>query len=554
MVLLKKARPPRHGLSVRLAIIASLSCVMMSCRHHHWMCVSCHHHWMCVSCLRACMPSPAFLPPPPFIFDPRHSQRFSLVKNEGSLLALTSLYLFLTCNRVINKTPRLSKRVSFILREREIKKRMTFANPPLEKHTLSRILMSNSTSPTLPPNNNNNNNNNNSSSNSSSSTNNNNNNNYTGSIRTSNNSKAIKQHIGMMIESLKQLPRSSNTSNNTKTTTKNAAASASAASNIPSYPEEGSFQAVVERLEDPSKQVAYLMLGAAEVIPGFNVRKTHPYSYFFYKKKGYKHVFQANKTLIVQEIKRRRPDAKPNQNNRSNEELMEMLVERWPLSSRDRAYVIEMEREYRQVLLEALNPKEVTNLDEWDKITSATAKAAATATTTTTAKGTSATSTTTPQKRPAEETQALDTPVRTSRRMVSDSGSTAVTTVTTAATGSGIHDDDDDWNATTSSSKTTAIVVLQSLLNNVIYSNLANVIESLKRERFELKMKQLQLQQQQQEEGSLKEKEKEKETKKNKDQQQQQQLIEQRLEEIEKSIKIHQDKMAKERTGTEHVI
>lgn len=263
-------------------------------------------------------------------------------------------------------------------------------------------------------------------------------------------------------------------------------------------PEEGSFQAVVEGLEDPSKQIAYLMLGACEAIPGFSVRKTHPYSYFFYKKKGYKQVFQANKNMIVQEIKRRQPDAKPNQNNRSNEELMEMLVERWPLNTRDKTYVVDTETEYRKVLLGALNPKDILHVDELAQMAAAASTPSSTAAIPPGAN----------RKRPAEE--CIDSSNPSSRRMVSDSIPGTYASISGGTSGA-------------SSSSAAAEQDLGALIGRLASSNVINVLEKLKKERFELTVK------------------KETQLSKSRDANQIE-LIEKRIEEINESINLYEEK------------
>jgi hypothetical protein len=256
-------------------------------------------------------------------------------------------------------------------------------------------------------------------------------------------------------------------------------------------PEEGSFQAVVESLDDASKQIAYLMLGATEVIPDFNVKKTHPYSYFFYKKKGYKQVFQANKNLIVQEIKRRQPDAKPNQNNRSNDELLEMLTERWPLSGRDKAYVIETEKEYRKVLLGALNPKDVINIDELEKMASP---------------GSS-------RKRPADDTAS---PSESPAASISNNKRMAAEPTFISAPPASITGERPVDNVTT-----------MELIGKVAYGNLADVVEKLKKERFDLTV---------QKEIHL--------TKS--DDAEHIELIDGRIKELAESIKLYEEKMVEE--------
>jgi hypothetical protein len=120
----------------------------------------------------------------------------------------------------------------------------------------------------------------------------------------------------------------------------------------------GAFQKFLESMEDKQRQITYLIMVSTEVIEGFDVKTTHPYSFFYYKKTGYKKLFQPNKNIVVNEMKRRDPNAKPNQNNRTNEELLIMLKERWPLREKDNAYIIKKEAEYRKLLLNALSPGE----------------------------------------------------------------------------------------------------------------------------------------------------------------------------------------------------
>lgn len=87
------------------------------------------------------------------------------------------------------------------------------------------------------------------------------------------------------------------------------------------------------------------------------MRQVHPYNIFIADKKlegirGWVRRFTANKDLIVQEVKRRDPSARPNKKNRTVDELMKLLK---PITDpRDIAFVMEKEREIRRDMLNQL--------------------------------------------------------------------------------------------------------------------------------------------------------------------------------------------------------
>jgi len=235
----------------------------------------------------------------------------------------------------------------------------------------------------------------------------------------------------------------------------------------------------LKRLDD-EKQISYLMLGASEVLPEFSVKRTHPYSYFFFKKKGYKQIFQPNKNLIVQEIKRRNPEAKPNQNNRSNDELMEMLRERWPLQETDKKYIVAKEQDYRKALLSALNPKDVIHLDELANLTARETLQAA-------RKRTNA------EMDAITQEQLINTPATDGTRSLVAADSSNSTTfggnkrranssssMPSLTTAHGI------GNVRSSALETLLIQTANDCAGKVSYCKLAELVESLKKERFDL--------------------------------------------------------------------
>ncbi|CAJ1936863.1 unnamed protein product [Cylindrotheca closterium] len=262
-----------------------------------------------------------------------------------------------------------------------------------------------------------------------------------------------------------------------------------------------SFQEALEEL-DEEKQISYLMLGATEVLPDFNVKRTHPYSYFFFKKKGYKQVFQPNKNIIVQEIKRRQPEAKPNQNNRSNDELMEMLRERWPLVEPDKQYIVQKEKDYRKLLVNALHPREVICTDELANLAAASATAEGLAA----VAAISGSHNNSSRKRSIGET-VVDLASSPSRRSTLGKvvgggggggsnfhsyyggGGKRRTSTTSSTNGKNGHSS----TASSSALETMLLHAANACADKLSYANLATTVESLKKERFDLNLKKLPL-------------------------------------------------------------
>mmetsp|Transcript_27467 Transcript_27467/g.66696 ORF Transcript_27467/g.66696 Transcript_27467/m.66696 type:complete len:364 (+) Transcript_27467:28-1119(+) len=238
-----------------------------------------------------------------------------------------------------------------------------------------------------------------------------------------------------------------------------------------------SFQAYLERLDD-EKQISYLMLGASEVLTNFNVKRTHPYSYFFFKKKGYKQIFQPNKNIIVQEIKRRQPEAKPNQNNRSNDELMEMLRERWPLLEPDKRYIVQKEKDYCKLLMSVLNPKDVIEVDELTHLVANPS-----------AQGLSVPMASTPPRKRSAGDMDLSSPAVAGGGGSSSSyygNNNKRRASTSSMNGSSGHH-------YSSALETMLIHAANECADKLSYANLANTVETLKKERYELHMKKLPL-------------------------------------------------------------
>jgi hypothetical protein len=252
-----------------------------------------------------------------------------------------------------------------------------------------------------------------------------------------------------------------------------------------------SFQEALERLDD-EKQISYLMLGASEVLPDFNVKRTHPYSYFFFKKKGYKQTFQPNKNIIVQEIKRRQPEAKPNQNNRSNDDLMEMLRERWPLVEPDKEYIVQKEKDYRKLLTSVLNPREVIQLDELTDLAASPTGAAEAMSINNSSRN----------KRSIGEMDLVSTttsPARGSRTSTSTLGNVVAGSYygsthnsSSSKRRSNMSSTNDNGHSS-SALETMLIQAANACADKLSYANLANTIERLKKERFDLNMKKLPL-------------------------------------------------------------
>ncbi|CAJ1936851.1 unnamed protein product, partial [Cylindrotheca closterium] len=214
-----------------------------------------------------------------------------------------------------------------------------------------------------------------------------------------------------------------------------------------------------------------------------------------FKKKGYKQVFQPNKNIIVQEIKRRQPEAKPNQNNRSNDELMEMLRERWPLVEPDKQYIVQKEKDYRKLLVNALHPREVICTDELANLAAASATAEGLAA----VAAISGSHNNSSRKRSIGETvvDLVSSPSRRSTlgKVVGGAG----------GGGSNFHSyyggGGKRRTSTTSSTNDNGNTALETMLiqaanacaDKLSYANLATTVESLKKERFDLNLKKLPL-------------------------------------------------------------
>jgi hypothetical protein len=101
----------------------------------------------------------------------------------------------------------------------------------------------------------------------------------------------------------------------------------------------------------PAKKNSYIAMVAASAIPGFDVKKTHPY-YKFKDVKGFKGLFKYSKEMIALEARRRDPSIRMNSNNRSNQDMItELNVLGHLLTLEDREFVIRNECEMLAVLL-----------------------------------------------------------------------------------------------------------------------------------------------------------------------------------------------------------
>lgn len=111
---------------------------------------------------------------------------------------------------------------------------------------------------------------------------------------------------------------------------------------------------------------------ATDCMQDFNIKTFFPYNEFLANRKlgggGWVRKLSANKDIVVQELMRRDPNAKPNKSNRSCEELLRLFR---PLSDRrDIDYVIKKELEIRhklQAMLGELHTKRVSHSDLKEK-------------------------------------------------------------------------------------------------------------------------------------------------------------------------------------------
>jgi len=160
---------------------------------------------------------------------------------------------------------------------------------------------------------------------------------------------------------------------------------------------------------------------------------------------------------------------------------MEMLRERWPLLEPDKRYVLQKEKDYRKVLLSALNPKDVINLDEMSELLPSPH-----------AQGLGVPMSTNARKRLIGET-GMSSP---SRNGMSTLGSVAAATSHSYyATSNKRRASTSSLNGSSSSGavETMLIQAANECAGKLSYANLAKTIESLKKERFDLQMQKLPL-------------------------------------------------------------
>ncbi len=106
------------------------------------------------------------------------------------------------------------------------------------------------------------------------------------------------------------------------------------------------------------------LMMATDCVHDFSIKTVHPYNEFMSNRKlgggGWVRKLSANKDIVVQELMRRDPNAKPNKSNRSCEELLRLFK---PLTDRrDIDFIMKKELEIRQKLeamLGELNTKRV---------------------------------------------------------------------------------------------------------------------------------------------------------------------------------------------------
>lgn len=111
---------------------------------------------------------------------------------------------------------------------------------------------------------------------------------------------------------------------------------------------------------------------ATDCVQNFNIKTMFPYNEFLANRKigggGWVRKLSANKDIVVQELMRRDPNAKPNKSNRSCEELLRLFK---PLTDRrDIDFVVKKELEIRnklQAMLNELHTKRVSHSDIKEK-------------------------------------------------------------------------------------------------------------------------------------------------------------------------------------------
>mmetsp|Transcript_19996 Transcript_19996/g.25538 ORF Transcript_19996/g.25538 Transcript_19996/m.25538 type:complete len:168 (-) Transcript_19996:10-513(-) len=138
---------------------------------------------------------------------------------------------------------------------------------------------------------------------------------------------------------------------------------------VPELPEVnvpggGEFELFFDANVEPEKRMAYILMMATDCMHDFNIKTVYPYSEFMSNRKlgggGWVRKLSANKDIVVQELMRRDPNAKPNKSNRSCEELLRLFK---PLTDRsDIDFVVQEELEIRkklEAMLGELNTKRV---------------------------------------------------------------------------------------------------------------------------------------------------------------------------------------------------
>mmetsp|Transcript_26421 Transcript_26421/g.38891 ORF Transcript_26421/g.38891 Transcript_26421/m.38891 type:complete len:496 (-) Transcript_26421:208-1695(-) len=104
----------------------------------------------------------------------------------------------------------------------------------------------------------------------------------------------------------------------------------------------------------PQRKIQYLLMMAKDCIPGFDVKTTHPYPIFL-GRKGWRSILLVTKSVLSQEIRRRKPEARLNIKNKRVEEI-EKLLSLWPVSDqKDIDFITAKEMEYRNTLLRKLH-------------------------------------------------------------------------------------------------------------------------------------------------------------------------------------------------------
>mmetsp|Transcript_19013 Transcript_19013/g.32703 ORF Transcript_19013/g.32703 Transcript_19013/m.32703 type:complete len:360 (+) Transcript_19013:81-1160(+) len=122
--------------------------------------------------------------------------------------------------------------------------------------------------------------------------------------------------------------------------------------------DRGDFEVYFSRNVPNEKQMPYILMMANDCFRDFDVRDVHPYSAFLTNRKlgggGWVRQLKAGKDLVVQELKRRDPAARPNKSNKGVDEITQLLKERPITDPRDLAFIERKEGEFRQKLMDML--------------------------------------------------------------------------------------------------------------------------------------------------------------------------------------------------------